>query len=67
MRRARLPVRTAAAVLTLGLLACRPVFAIGWEELLILILLIAFLLGPTIFKLARAWNKFQESLKKKRD
>ncbi len=67
MRRTNFPVRAAAAVLTLGLLACRPVFAIGWEELFVLILLIAFLLGPTIFKLARAWYKFQDSLKKKRD
>ena len=33
--------------------ACRPVIAIGWPEILILVILIAFLLGPTLFKLYR--------------
>jgi hypothetical protein len=67
MRRARLTVRAAAAGLALGLLACRPVFAIGWSELIILFLLVAFLLGPVIFRLVRTWNAFQESQKKKKD
>ena len=67
MRRASLPIRVAAAGLVLGLLACRPVFAIGWGELLILFLVIAFLLGPLLLKLARVWNAYQESLKKKRN
>ena len=43
------------AILSFGLipLACRPVIAIGWPEILILVILIAFLLGPTLFKLYR--------------
>ena len=67
MRRASLSIRVAAAGILLSLLACRPVFAIGWSELIILFLLVAFLLGPLLLKLARAWNAYQESLKKKRD
>jgi hypothetical protein len=65
MNGVRFPVRAAAAGLVLGLLACRPVFAIGWSELVILFLIIAFLLGPLLLKLARAWNAYQESQKKK--
>ncbi|RJP51309.1 MAG: hypothetical protein C4583_09055 [Anaerolineaceae bacterium] len=65
MSRVRLPVRVTAAGLALGLLACRPVFAIGWGELVILFLIIAFLLGPLLLKLARAWDAYQKSQKKK--
>ena len=61
----RFPVSAAAAGLVLSLLACRPVFAIGWGEMVILFLLVAFLLGPVLLKLARTWNAFQESQKKK--
>ncbi len=39
-----------SAILLLSLLACRPVFAIGWTELLILIVLIIFLLGPVLLR-----------------
>ena len=67
MNGSRFQVRFAAAGILLSLLACRPVFAIGWGELLILFLLVAFLLGPILLKLARAWNAYQESLKNKRE
>jgi hypothetical protein len=67
MNGSRFPVRAAALGLVLSLLACRPVFAIGWGELAILFLLVAFLLGPVLLKFARAWNAYQESLKKKRE
>lgn len=59
----RFPVRAAAAGLLLGLLACRPVIAIGWGELLILFLLVAFLLGPLILRVARALSKLSDSQK----
>jgi len=38
--------------------ACRPVIAIGWEELLFLIVLIAFLLGPPLYRLIRKVENF---------
>ena len=65
MHRNHFPIRAGAAILALSLLACRPVFAIGWEELVILFVLIAFLFGPILFRLARSWQAYQESKKKK--
>ena len=65
--RCRSPILAGAAGLLFGLLACCPIFVIGWGELAILILLIAFLLGPILFRFFRTWNAYQESQKKKRD
>jgi len=47
--------------LLLGLLACRPVFAIGWPELLILFVLVAVLLGPLMFRLYRFLDKVRKA------
>lgn len=57
----RFPTLLALLSLLSMLLACRPVIAIGWEELLVLIVLIAFLLGPTLFKLYRLLDKIQKA------
>ena len=52
-------------------LACRPVLTIGWGEIAILIVLIAVLLGPVIFKLYqrlaefRAWKTTRDTNKNK--
>jgi len=55
----------------MSMLACRPVIAIGWPEFIILVVLIAFLLGPTLFKLYRFLEKVrkvgQAEEKKKKD
>jgi hypothetical protein len=51
--------------LALSLLACRPVLAVGWEEVLFVILLITFLLGPPLFHLYTRWEKFKSSLTRK--
>lgn len=64
---ARSPVRVGAAGILLGLLACRPIFVIGWGELAVLILLIALLLGPILFRFLRTWDAARASRKKKRD
>lgn len=50
-----------STVLLLSLLACRPVFAIGWTELLILLVLIVFLLGPFLLRVYRAFNKIKKA------
>lgn len=62
------------AILSFGIpaLACRPIIAIGWPELIILIVLIAVLLGPLFFRLYRFLDKVQkisraEEKKKKKD
>lgn len=60
-----------SGILVLGLaaLACRPVFAIGWPELLILVVLIAVLLGPVLFRFYRFLDKvkrFSQAEEKKK-
>ena len=67
MPRNHIPLRAGMAMLMLSLLACRPVFAIGWSELIILLVLIVFLLGPILFRLARSWQAYQKSKEKKQD
>ena len=52
---------TSLIVLLLSLLACRPVFAIGWTELIILTILIVFLLGPYLLKLYRTFDKIKKA------
>jgi len=47
------PVRAAAAGLLLGLLACEPIFVIGWQEWCILVALFVFLVGPILFRFSR--------------
>jgi len=42
------------------MLACRPVIAIGWPELIILTVLIVVLLGPLLFRLYRFLDKVQK-------
>jgi len=67
MARFRLPVLAAALAMLILLFTCRPVFAIGFNELALLILLILLLLGPALYKLAQSWNEYQESRKNKKD
>jgi hypothetical protein len=49
--------------LLLCLLSCEPVIAIGWPELLILLVLIFVLLGPLMFRLYRFIDKVQKASK----
>ncbi len=48
-------------VLLASLLSCRPVFAIGWTELVILLVLITILLGPVLLKVYRALDKIRKA------
>jgi hypothetical protein len=49
------------AALWLAAVACRPVIAIGWPEFTILVVLIAILLGPLMFRLYRLLDKIQKA------
>ncbi len=49
----------ALSALLLVSLACEPVFAIGWQEFLILILVIGFLIGPPIYRFFRWLEKIR--------
>ena len=60
------PLLPVAVVLLLSLLACRPVFAIGWNEILIIGFLVALLIGPLLLRLGRIWSKYQESERHRR-
>lgn len=44
------------AVVSLGisLLACRPVFTVGWGEILILIGILALIVGPLVIRFLRS-------------
>ena len=50
--------------LLLGSLACQPVIAIGRNEFLFVLLLIAVLLGPPLYRLARKLEEFLQRRKK---
>ncbi|HBG73836.1 MAG: hypothetical protein A2X25_01000 [Chloroflexi bacterium GWB2_49_20] len=65
----RLCVRVCLGVFGISLLACRPVLAIGWEEIVLLLALLGFLFGPPLFRLYRRLQKFKSGphLKKKRN
>jgi hypothetical protein len=54
----------AISALFLITLACRPVIAVGWNEFLVLILLIAVLLGPMLFRFIQRLGDFLKREKK---
>jgi hypothetical protein len=45
--------------LVIGILACRPVVTVGWQEIAILTVILAVLLGPALFRIYRRWDEFQ--------
>lgn len=60
------PALIGLTVILLSTLACEPVIAIGWEELLVLGILIAILLGPLLLRFWRALNKLGGTSRKKK-
>lgn len=61
------PALIGLTIILLSTLACEPVIAIGWEELLVLGILIAILLGPMLLRFWRALNKLGGTSRKKKD
>jgi hypothetical protein len=51
---------TSVSVILSGLLACRPVLAIGWGELLAIFLIMAVLLGPPLFRFWLSLSDFRD-------
>jgi len=45
------------SVFLLSTLACQPVFAIGWKEVFFVFILIAFLIGPPVYRFIRKFEK----------
>jgi hypothetical protein len=56
----RIYIFTGISAILSGLLACRPVFAIGWVELLVIFLILAVLLGPLLFRFWRSLSDFRD-------
>jgi hypothetical protein len=48
-----------AVPLLLSISACRPVITIGWQEITCVLVLLAFLLGPPIYRLFLRFAEFQ--------
>jgi hypothetical protein len=51
-------------VLLLSIVACEPVFAIGWRELGIIFLLVAIVFGPPAYRLLRRMEKYWKTREK---
>ena len=51
--------RSSLLVLILACLACEPVFAIGWEELTFVFVLLAVLLGPPLYRFFRRLENYR--------
>ena len=45
------------SVLVFSTLACEPIFVIGWKETFFVFILIAFLIGPPIYRFIRKFEK----------
>ncbi|MFO7944695.1 MAG: hypothetical protein R6U51_10400 [Anaerolineales bacterium] len=60
MNRKRFQVLVATAVWGVSVFGCRPVIAVGWSEILILGLIIAFVLYPWLVKVLRFYLRNQE-------
>ena len=55
--------------LFLSLLACRPIIAIGWTEIIIIVVLVIVLMGPLLFRIYRfidRINRASQDEKKKK-
>lgn len=56
----------ASSAILLSLLACRPVFAIGWTELFILAVIIIILFGPFLLRVYRTLEKIRKAEEKQK-
>jgi hypothetical protein len=50
--------------LLLGIVACEPVFAIGWRELGIIFILVAIVFGPPAYRFLRRMEKYWKTREK---
>ena len=55
------PASISIVIIWLALLSFRPVFAIGWPELVILLVIITILLGPVLLRIYRVLDKIRKA------
>ncbi len=58
--------RLALLLASLPALACRPVIAIGWGELLIFLLLFLLLFGLPLWRFWKKWREFKKEMKREK-
>lgn len=56
----RIPLYLGFLSIIMTMLSCRPIIAIGWPELIIIVVLVAVLLGPLMFRLYRFLDKVRK-------
>ncbi len=56
-------IRLLAAVITINLLACRPVITVGWGELLIVTVVLLFVMAPLLIRIMRLRTDNQKDKK----
>jgi hypothetical protein len=56
----RIPAFLGFFSIVITMLACRPIIAVGWPELIILVILIGVLLGPLMFRFYRFLDKIRK-------
>ena len=54
-------------LITISILACEPVIAIGWRELFFIFILMAFLFGPPLYRFIRRVENFRRNDRKKKE
>jgi hypothetical protein len=52
------------SALMLSTLACQPVLAIGWREMVLILLMIVLLIGPPAYRFLRRLEKWREKKNK---
>lgn len=55
-----------SSILLASLMACRPIIAIGWTEIIIIVILVAILMGPLLFRLYRFIDRVQKASKEEK-
>jgi hypothetical protein len=60
------PVTISIVILLFSLLSCRPIIAIGWTEIIIIVVLVAVLLGPLLFRIYRFIDRVQRVSKEEK-
>jgi hypothetical protein len=55
----------AFTLLWLVSMSCRPIIAIGWTEIIIIVVLVAILMGPLLFRLYRFIDRVRRANQEK--
>lgn len=55
------------AAMLLAMLGCRPVITVGWQEMAVLFVIVALIVGPLLFRVYRFWLRAAEKQDEKRN